>query len=698
MDKIITINLGGFSIKIDEDAFEVLKKYINAIERKYSQTENGKEIINDIEARIAELLLENLNGKVSSSLADVEQVLKSMGNPDEFDENEESDQGKKRNNFDENIPKRLYRDGDDKMLGGVCSGISKYLDIDPTIVRILWLCLVLFFGTGFLVYIILWVIVPEAVTTAQKLEMTGKAPTMDNIINKVKTEAQNVEKNIRAQNFSQKIKDIFKSIAPLFMMVFKIFSVFLGVIFLVILAGFIIALVSGTFSYVVSNGGFHARQIPNIFDDQWEMVSLKVLIGLFIGIPLFHLITGLFKFATNSNVNYRPVRRVLNIVWVFTIPLIMYFGYNSIRNFKNLETKTTVNTETVKPNLVIKSEIEDEEFAENTSFKIENSTDSFLHVIINETASGDSKKEALNNASKIGAEYKFDGSTLVLKKSDFYEKNNFFRRQRVEFLIQIPDKINFTIDPGLQRQSVYVKGTNIVHFTGKNNVSKNDLVFLGGNLYCPACPDSLPVSYKNESNLENFNKVEISGWMDIEIIKGKVYNIQKTGKDHIVDNIEIEQNGKVLSISLNDKYLNIGSKPKIIITTPDLEELELSGANICSIEKFSGKSIDVRLSGASSANLNLDYDKANIELSGVSKLNIGGKINKIQYSVTGASGINSKNLVSQNVEINITGASQIAIGKTDSIEGTASGACKIEYTGKPFYDVKTSGLCKVEHY
>ncbi|NUM31089.1 MAG: DUF2807 domain-containing protein [Bacteroidetes bacterium] len=696
MDKIITINLGGFSIKIDEDAFEVLKKYINALERKYSQTENGKEIINDIEARIAELLLENLNGKVASSLADVELVIKNMGNPDEFDENDESKQANQNTFGDNGVPKRLYRDGENKMLGGVCSGISKYFDIDPTIVRILWLCLVLFFGTGFLVYLILWILVPEAVTTAQKLEMTGKAPTLDNIINKVKTEAQNVEKNFKSHNFGKKIRDIIKSIMPVFIMAFKLMAIAAGIAILVFFVIFIFTLYSGVSSFTFSSNGFYAKQIPNFFDSEADFISFKVLFGMFIGIPLFNIITRLFKFASNSNINYRPVRRVLNIIWGFTIPLLLYFGFVAVCNFKVLETNTYNSANAIKSNLLIKTAFADRDLFENSNIKIIKSSDSLLHITINETASAENSDKAIENAQKIGATFQLDSNILILKVSDYYKKSKIYRRQKAEFIIEIPENVKFSLHPDFQKKSVLIKTINMVYLMNKSNFTSNELLFKGDDLLCPSCNDSLLFSGNN--NIKNTNKINVEGWMDVEIVKGNFFNLQKIGDDEVVKNIETEFENDELTISMKEKILNFKSKPKIIITMPELEQLSLSGAIDCNIDNFTGKSIDLKLSGATSADVNLNYFDANIELSGVCKLNVSGNIENVKYDCEGASSLNSKKLISQNSVIDISGASQIIIGKTNSITGKASGTSKIKYTGKPFYDVKSSGMSTVEHY
>lgn len=696
MDKIITINLGGFSIKIDEDAFLSLKNYIDAIERKYSATENGKEIINDIETRIAELLIENLNGKVASSLADVESAKKSMGNPEEFEQSTESNEEKKYYNKD--IPKRLYRDSENKTLGGVCSGISKYFDIDPTIVRIFWVCLVLFFGTGILVYFLLWIIVPEAVTTAQKLEMNGKAPTMDNIINKVKFEAENVSNNIKSKNIGEKIREFIKSILPVLLFVFKSFAIIMGVILLFFFSILIIVLVSGTSSFVINNSGISATKIPDFFNESWEFVSFKVLIGLFIGIPLFNVITRLLKFAFNSKVNYQPIRKILSFIWIFTIPLIIYFAYLGLSNFKNLEINQREYKEITNSGFTIKSAINDDEFFGSTKYKIEVSSDSFIHVLIKETASGSSKTNAISNAKKIGADYEFKNNILLLKKSDYYSKTGLYRRQKTEFVILVPNSIKFKLSPEFVNQNLYVQGSNIVYIANKRKDIQNELIFLKGNLYCPVCSDSLPHSINSISNSDKFSKIEISGWMDVEVVKGSIYDIQTRGDNDIVNNIETEIKNDILEISLNDKFINLKSKPKIIITLPELSELKLSGAIECNIDSFNGNTIKIEADGASIANVDLHYQNIEIEINGASKLDISGKANNVSFDCAGAASINSENLTSKSVNIDITGASQIKIGKTNSIIGIAKGASKIEYTGKPFYDVKSSGLSKVKHY
>ena len=169
MKKVININFQGRVIPIEETAYDMLKQYVDSLRRFFATEEGKDEIINDIEGRIAELFGESLK-KGSTCITDeeVNNVIKSMGRPEDFeaeennvksqlaDENFNQDKERRYDNQSSGS-KRLYRDENHKLLGGVCSGIGNYFGIDPIIVRILF---VLFFGVTFFAYFILWIAVP----------------------------------------------------------------------------------------------------------------------------------------------------------------------------------------------------------------------------------------------------------------------------------------------------------------------------------------------------------------------------------------------------------------------------------------------------------------------------------------------------------------------------------------------------------
>jgi phage shock protein PspC (stress-responsive transcriptional regulator) len=199
MKKTITINLNGMLFNIDDDAYTRLEEYMKRIEAHFSGQDESNEIMNDIEARIAELLNERLGGgKKAVSLSDIEEIIKTMGNPDEFAETEQED----RNNHHyhhTHRPKRLYRDPDNRVLGGVCGGIGAYMNIDPVIFRIIFVISFFGFGVGLLIYLVLWIVIPEAVTTAQKLEMRGDPVNVSNIGSFIKDEFENVKNSFKGK-------------------------------------------------------------------------------------------------------------------------------------------------------------------------------------------------------------------------------------------------------------------------------------------------------------------------------------------------------------------------------------------------------------------------------------------------------------------------------------------------------------------
>jgi phage shock protein PspC (stress-responsive transcriptional regulator) len=193
MKRTLSVNLGNRVYNIDDDAYARLKEYLDRIEGYFSDQKEREDIINDIELRISELFAERLNlTRQVITLADVEDVIRIMGDPREITGAEEEPYTERR----QYGPRRIYRDPDDRMIGGVCGGLAAYVGMDPVIVRILFI-LFLIFGIGLLVYIILWIVVPEARTTAQKLDMRGDSVNASNIGNFFRDEFESVKKGFR---------------------------------------------------------------------------------------------------------------------------------------------------------------------------------------------------------------------------------------------------------------------------------------------------------------------------------------------------------------------------------------------------------------------------------------------------------------------------------------------------------------------
>jgi len=175
------INLAGLIYIIDQDALVKLQQYLNSIERCFAIKEEGQEVVADIEGRISELFATKINkSKQVITLEDVNQIIEVMGMPEDF-MSDVQPESKSRNYTYRHNSKKLYRNPEDRILGGVCSGLGSYFNLDPILFRVLFVLAVLFFSAGILIYILLWILLPEAITFAQKLEMKGYPVNMSNI-------------------------------------------------------------------------------------------------------------------------------------------------------------------------------------------------------------------------------------------------------------------------------------------------------------------------------------------------------------------------------------------------------------------------------------------------------------------------------------------------------------------------------------
>jgi phage shock protein PspC (stress-responsive transcriptional regulator) len=191
----VSINLGGYSFNIDEDAYAELKMYLRNLELHFAGEESASEILSDIETRMAELFRTKITSyKQVINIEDVHQVISVLGTPEDISD---SDGPTSREKFSSPGYHRMYRDPDNRIIGGVCSGMGAYWNIDPLIIRIIFIALILAGGIGVMIYLILYVVLPEAKTTAQKIEMKGDPVNIHNIKEAVKKEFDSVRKNMK---------------------------------------------------------------------------------------------------------------------------------------------------------------------------------------------------------------------------------------------------------------------------------------------------------------------------------------------------------------------------------------------------------------------------------------------------------------------------------------------------------------------
>ena len=220
MKKNLRVNISGLIFNIDDDAYKALQDYLKRLKFHFGESESSNEIILDIESRIAEMF-QAKSGSVENiiDLKTVKEVIKAMGEPSEIDGEEEekphqntTSNNENQSNYNntythyEKTKRRLYRDPDNKIVGGVSSGLAVYFNMDPIWVRLAFVLLT-FSGMSILVYIILWIAIPEARTTAQRLEMRGEPINLENIERTINDEFNDISdrfKNMKDKHFSKK--------------------------------------------------------------------------------------------------------------------------------------------------------------------------------------------------------------------------------------------------------------------------------------------------------------------------------------------------------------------------------------------------------------------------------------------------------------------------------------------------------------
>ena len=201
MKKAIRIHISGYIFNIDEDAYSELKNWLDKIAQQYKNEKDGKEIVDDIEIRVAELFMSKVGNEGAVTISEVKSIIETMGQPEDFEDEDlnisstSENENTSQTNFSPKDKKtkknkRLFRDEENKVIAGVCSGLGHYFGIDPVLIRLAFILTVFMGGFGIISYIVLIIVSPKAISTSQKLEMMGEPVNISNIEKAIKEEVE----------------------------------------------------------------------------------------------------------------------------------------------------------------------------------------------------------------------------------------------------------------------------------------------------------------------------------------------------------------------------------------------------------------------------------------------------------------------------------------------------------------------------
>ncbi|MEM1259952.1 MAG: PspC domain-containing protein [Bacteroidota bacterium] len=531
MNKTVNINLANTFFHIDEEAYNKLRRYLEAIKRSFSGTAGSDEIIADIEARIAELFSEKMeHERQVITQKEVDAVINVMGQPEDYmvDEDifEDEPISKSKRATSTSRVKKLYRDTETKYIGGVCAGLEYYLGFDALWIRLIFILLAVFTGFGLIAYILLWILVPEASTTSQKLDMRGEPINISNIERKVKEGFDDVAdkvKNVDYEQVGNKVKSssktFFDTIGDIFMFLFKVFGKFIGILLIVIGAATLIGLFVG----LVTVGVIDVVHFPGV--DFYDIVNttgapvwlVSILLFFTIGIPFFFVLYLGLKILVNNLKSIGNIAKFSLLgLWLLSIGILIALGVRQAAAHAFTGT-TTINeafaleqaTDTILIRMNSAESIDydnrfnfddlamvyDEDgtallYSEDVRFDIKKSADSILRLKIKKDADGSSFEEARERSSNIDYGYAFSTNELVLNDfltSDISEK---IRNQEVRNIVYIPEGSVLKFDES-------AKGSIGRSTKNDKDLYRNDIVdylwVMGsdGELKCQNCPDDL---------------------------------------------------------------------------------------------------------------------------------------------------------------------------------------------------------------
>jgi phage shock protein PspC (stress-responsive transcriptional regulator) len=505
---------------IDEDAYQKLSRYFDAVKRSLSP-DGREEIMKDIESRIAELFQERIqNEKQVVSLIEIDAVIGIMGQPEDYKIDEEAAQS-----IDYSIPskaKKLYRDKENSIIGGVASGFGHYLNIDPVWIRLLFVIIVVAgFGSPILIYLILLVIIPVAKTTSQKLEMKGEPITISNIERKVKEGIDDIAEKFNkidsqkfTENTRQGIHKTSTSIGKLFTTLFGLFTKIIGGIIVlfssIALIGFCVASVFMIFSANMPDN-FILNHIKTPIGLETPIWIQGILMLLVFGIPFFFILLLGLKLLVNHMKSIGAIAKyTLLATWIIALGIAISLGINEASQLafegKSVQKQELIinptdtllikfkNNDFYSKNVFHETDFritQDEKnkeiiYSNNVSIEIMETESPITYLQVEKLAKGKSADDARKRAEKIKYGFKIDGNVLQLNNYLIAAVEDQFRGQEIALYLYLPKGTHFKTDKNFYSYDISNDDFFNLHFSSSDYIYRVDLE----KVKCLNCPIS----------------------------------------------------------------------------------------------------------------------------------------------------------------------------------------------------------------
>lgn len=470
MNKTISINLGGSVFNIEEDAFVMLKNYLDRIKQNFVNDDAQTEIMHDIEMRIAELFAERMNERKNVIVyTDVQEVVSIMGRPEDYKLNDGDETGSANKSASDyaNSKRRIFRDKDDAIVGGVCAGLSHYFGWDPLILRLIVVFIFLISGgTAILGYILFWALVPAAETTAEKLRMRGEPVNVENISRFVNEEAKAAGERINrwgkktAGAGKRHSNEVISTLGRVLAIMFGAILVFFG---LGLLSFLFITLVVSDMSFFGFDGSSWEMLNSLVFDNDGTLWILLVGFTLMIGAPAIAFLYSGLKLLVNTDKRIKGLAISLISLFILGIILCTWGGISTGKQFaRSAINKNFVEIPALKGDTLHLETMEDLIFtgrdAHHNNFgdlvKLDTNTIYYgepLHLEVRtgepdvyklevrKRSNGRSINQANELTSHIDYTYKVLGDTMLFSPNFSTPRGDRYRGQCVDLIVYVPE-------------------------------------------------------------------------------------------------------------------------------------------------------------------------------------------------------------------------------------------------------------------
>ena len=620
--------------------------------------------------------------------------------------------------IDEKV-KKLFRNPDDQVLGGVCGGIAAYFGLDATLIRVLFVASIFFGGAGLIAYIVLWIITPQALTLTDKMQMKGEPVTLSNIESSIKKNF-NVNEGGEESTLLKAVLFPFRLVSAIFANLGRAIGPFIHFLgdAARVLVGLVLILVGGVLLLATLGliGAVLGLATLDPYDLEvnvpWEVVQASIpvpglifaLVVLFI--PALGLVLGGIATIIKRRVISPAVGWSALGVWIIALVGLSVAWVPVMADFSEearYSTTETLNIEKGTPVLTL-SERPQYDYPQ-VRLTLLGHEDSTYQLKKTFEARGRNQERALDNAKMIAYELQQQDSTIIFPSTYTFKDGGKFRGQELDLTLYAPYDQPFMIDQKLayiMRKSVLYRSDLSV-----GDLSDNTFMFTRSGLECITCeqrenlddqfrqaPASPGNTQSNSIALNNFDTLVADGFFRLVVKPGDSSGIVLANAETYKDQLKAEVADQTLSLSYNGVIEN-NEALEILVITPSLSQVQLGGTVRARIEDFKTADFTLKVSGASQVASAVEAKTIHAILQGTSRLELTGQSSALEVNASGATQLKAFTFPAQTANLVMEGASQAQVNVSQTLNANVKGAASATYRGEPTVNVPEEQRSKV---